>query len=598
MIRAMLRLALVLAALVAATPLVALVAATPLLAGAFKASIERLPTDQGEPFELVLSLAGRDSLEPPNVTPLARDFEILDRRKRSRMETVAGQRVEVNEWVLTLVAKHPGRLTIPALSVGGEASAPIDLTIAPGAAMAPPDDEPLSLAVEVQGTAPFFLQSEIPVVVRMFDRVGALEATAGQPEAEGASFSPDGGLKTYSRVFGRQRFRVVELRYTMRPQRTGTIQIPSVALKASIPTSPPGAQEQARTLGRPAMPWLGGAFNAGRKITVYSNPVEVEVSPRPAGVTGWFLPARSVTLRESWSRPPGEAKVGGALVRTLRLEVKGASPGQLPPLVAPEVDGVRQYADEGKPEATSVDGGIGAVVETRVSVVPTRAGTVTLPAISVPWWNVVANRAETATLPAVTLTVAASATGSTPRAPAVPIAAPAPSPLADGSQGGWSGRDLMAALAVVVLVAGTVYYSGRRRRPAAAEPPPDPADFGAVRPLGAGRGRMAGRPALAPLDVEAAARALDAACRSNDAAAAHRAWLVFGRAMGGMGAPAPRTHEMARAVGDLSRHLYAGGAEGWDGRALRKALAAERRAARARNAGQARGLQPLYPTPR
>ncbi|MCG5235721.1 BatD family protein [Xanthobacter oligotrophicus] len=585
MIHAVLRLALL---------LVALVAATPLFAGAFKASIERLPTDQGEPFELVLSLAGRDSLEPPNVTPLSKDFEILDRRKRSRMDTVAGQRVEVNEWVLTLVAKHPGRLTIPALSVGGEASAPIDLTIAPGAAIAPPDDEPLSLAVDVQGTPPFFLQSEIPVVVRMFDRVGALEATAGQPEADGASFTPEGGLKTYSRVFGRQRFRVVELRYTMRPQRTGTIQIPSVALKASLPTSPPGAQEQARTLGRPAMPWLGGGFNAGRKVTVYSNPVEVEVRPRPAGVTGWFLPARSVTLRESWSRPPGEAKVGGALVRTLRLEVKGASPGQLPPLAAPEVDGVRQYADEDKPEATSVDGGIGAVVETRVSVVPTRAGTVTLPAISVPWWNVVANRAETATLPAVTLTVAASADGSAPRAPASPVAVPAPSPAADAPQGGWSVRDVLAVLAVTVLVAGTVFYSGRRRRPVVAERAPDPTYPGAVRPVG--RGRMAGRPALALLDVEAAARALDAACRSNDAAAAHRAWLVFARAMGGTGGETPRTHEMGQAVAELNQHLYAGGAAEWDGRALCKALAAERRAAKTRNGRKARGLQPLYPT--
>lgn len=587
MIRALLRLAFL---------LVALIAATPLLAGAFKASIERLPTDQGEPFELVLSLAGRDSLEPPNVTPLSKDFEILDRRKRSRMDTVAGQRVEVNEWVLTLVAKRPGRLTIPALTIGGEASAPIDLTIAPGAAIAPPDDEPLSLAVDVQGTPPFFLQSEIPVVVRMFDRVGALEATAGQPEADGASFTPEGGLKTYSRVFGRQRFRVVELRYIMRPQRTGTIQIPSVALKASIPTSPPGAQEQARTLGRPAMPWLGGGFNAGRKVTVYSNPVEVEISPRPAGVTGWFLPARSVTLRESWSRPPAEAKVGGALVRTLRLEVKGASPGQLPPLAAPEVDGVRQYADEGKPEATSVDGGIGAVVETRVSVVPTRAGTVTLPAISVPWWNVATNRAETATLPAVTLTVAASADGSAPRAPAAPLAIPAPSPAADAPQGGWSVRDLLAVLAVAVLVAGTVFYSGRRRRPTEAEPL-DPAYPAAIRPGAATPGRTPIRPALSPFEVEAAAaRALEDACRSNDAAGAHRAWLHFSRAVDGTRAAAPRTPQMAQAVADLSRHLYAGAAGGWDGRALRKALDGERRAVRARNGGKSRGLQPLYPT--
>ena len=54
---------------------------------------------------------------------------------------------------------------------------------------------------------------------------------------------------------------------------------------------------------------------------------------------------------------------------------------------------------------------------------------------------------------------------------------------------------------------------------------------------------------------------------------------------------------MAQAVAELSQHLYAGGAGGWDGRALRKALTIERRAAR-RRGGKARGLQPLYPTSR
>ena len=598
MIRLLLRIALLCALLVPASA-----------EAAFRASIARMPLDQGEPFDLVLSLTGRDSLEPPNIAPLTKDFEIIDRVKRGRTDTVGGRPVEVTEWVLTLTARRPGRLTIPPITLGTETSAPIELTIAPGAPMEPPDDGPVSLAVEVQASPPFFLQSEIPVIVRMFDRVGAMEANAGAPDAEGATFTQDGGLRTYSRVFGRQRYRVVELRYIMRPQRSGTLTITPVALKASIPSSPPGAQEQARALGRPAMPWLGGGFNAPRKVTVLSNPVEVEVRPRPAEVKGWFLPARAVKLTESWSRPPSQAKVGVALTRTIRLEVRGAGPGQLPAIAVPDVEGVRQYVDEGRPEATSVEGGIGAVLEVRATVVPTRAGPVTLPPVEVPWWNTQTSRAEAATLPAVTLTVAPGADGDTappPASAARPAAPVASAPAEDAPSAALPWRDLLAVAVVIVLLAAVWLILGHRRAGDRPPAPLQPASAPAVRRVQLRPRRSMPSPAAA----EAAARALEAACARGDAAAAHRAWLDWCRASGhappagGRSAVDPdgservRTPALADAVLDLREHLYGADAAAWDGRALAKAFAAERRALRkpARKAG--RQLQPLYPAGR
>lgn len=573
----------------------------PLAAGAFKARVDRMPLDQGDTFELVLSLSGRDSLEPPNVAPLARDFDILERRKRSRTESAGGRPVEVNEWVLTLAPKRAGRLTIPSLTLGAESSATIDMDIASGATIEPPDDGPVSLTVEVEASPPFFLQSEIPVVVRMFDRVGALEANADQPAADGATFTPDGTLRRYSRNFGRQRYRIIEMRYIMRPQRPGTILIPPVTLKASIPTSPPGMQEQARALGRPAMPWLGGAFDAGRRIAVHSASVEVVVKPRPAGVTGWFLPARAVKLTQSWDAPLANARVGGALTRTLRLEVQGASPGQLPPLKPQDVDGARQYADEDRPQAAQVAGGPGAVVETRITVVPTRAGTVTLPAVSVPWWNTAADRAETAILPAVTLNVAPSAdpAGAPAPAPLPAAAAKAPPPAAAAEPSpGWELRDILAVAAVALLLLGFVLVPARRSRREAA---PAPTAARAPMPARPARAAPARRtPVLpptpaAPPDEKAAARAVEAACRSRDPQAAHRAFLAWSRA-GGHGAGAARTPAMAAALQDLSRHLYSGAGEGWDGAGFRAAFAAERKAARRKaTAGGGRGLAPLYP---
>lgn len=577
-------------------------------AASFKATVEKPPVDQGDTFELVLSVIGRDSLEPPNIAPLNKDFEILGRGKRSRMESVNGRPVEVNEWVLILQPKRAGRLVIPPLTLGSETSAPIEINITSVSIPEPPDDGPISLAVEVLGTPPFFLQSEIPVVVRMYDRVGTLGATGDPPTADGATFTQEDEPKGYTRVFDRQRYRVVELRYIMRPQRTGTIQIPSVALRATIPTSPPGAQEQARALGRSAMPWLGGNFDSGRKVTVFANPVEVTIQPRPEGVTGWFLPARAVRLTQTWSSPPAKAKVGVALTRTLRLEVQGASPAQLPPLKPAEADGVRQYADEERPEAAQVGGAPGAVVEIHVTVVPTRAGTVTLPAVTVPWWNIAANRAETVQLPPITMDVAGSADPAGIAPPPAPAAknAPAPqaTPVADDA-GPLPLRDMAAIAFVVVLIGGFLLFSGRRAGHKASRAPRPPERPLAARPARPGRPAPA-RPALrhlkaAPPDEKAAAGSVEVACKAGNAAAAYRAYLDWNRAAGPghAGTASSRTPAMAAALHEVSRHLYSGEGDAWDGRGFRSAFAGERKAAlKPARKSAARSLAPLYPKAR
>lgn len=577
-------------------------------AAAFKATVDKPPKDQGDPFDLVLSVVGRDSLEPPNIAPLNKDFEILSRGKRSRMELINGRMEEVNEWVLTLAPKRAGRLVVPALTLGSETSAPIEMNVAPISTPEPPDDEPVSLSVEVLGKPPFFLQSEIPIAVRMYDRIGALGASVDTPVADGATFSQEGEPRGVDRVFGRQRYRVVELRYIMRPQRVGTIQIPSLTLRATIPTAPPGAQEQARALGRSAMPWLGGNFDAGRKVNIFANPVEVTIQPRPAGVTGWFLPARAVRLKETWSSPPAKAKVGVALTRTLRLEVQGASAAQLPPLKPVETEGVRQYADEEHPEAAQVGGAPGAVAEVHITVVPTRAGSVTLPAVTVPWWNVATSRAETAQLPPVTLQVAGATDPAGLAPPPAPAAKDAPKPQATPTTddaGPLPLRDIAAIALVVVMIAGFLLFSGRRagrRAIAIAEPAERPFAGPSARPSRPTPARSAvRRPRVAVPDERTAAGAVEAACKAGKAAAAYRAYLDWNRASGPghAGTASARTPAMAAALHEVSRHLYAGEGDSWDGRGFRSAFAAERKAAqRPAKARAARTLAPLYPKAR
>ncbi len=583
-------------------------AGQPGFAATLTATTDRPSVGMGETFSLVLSLAGGDSSQPPDLTSLSKDFEIVERRRGSRTTIVDGKRTTVNEWALLLAPKRAGTFTIPSLSVAGVSSAPIQMQVTPAASVDSTEERPLFLEVEVGKGTPY-VQSEVPVTVRIYDSLGMRSGAMSRIAADGATFAPDGDQQTYLRTIGKQRYRVIQQNYIMTPQRSGTIDIPAVRLQANVPSNDgaPMPSEMARLLGRSGMPqpWLDAAFNRGRDVTIHSEPIKVEVKARPADAQGWFLPARAVTLTSEWSSPPAKARAGDTLTRTIRLAAVGASPNQLPPVTLPDVPGVRQYEEETHSETAQIKGEAGAELTKTISVVFTRAGDVTLPAMEVGWWNTATNRQETTALPAESFTVLPGAAVAAQPAPVV-IKEDVPSTAAKVAEppsmnSGWTLESLLAwrgpaaiaagsALALVLagllLSFGLLWYRRRAVRRAQAGRISGIGAGPAAKPVpGAFRARGIG------LSGAAAERELTAACKRNDAVAAHRAYLAWSR-----GADEPRTPDMGEAVRDLRRHLYAAGGTPWNGTGFLTAFKTERRALNAR-APAARGarLAPLYP---
>lgn len=581
-----------------------LLAALPALAATLTASTDRTSLAMGETVTLVLSLSGGDSSTPPDLSVLSRDFEILDRRRGSRTVTADGKRTQVNEWVMLLAPKRTGTLTIPALSVAGLSTQPVRLDVTRAPAVDVNEDRPLFIQMEA-GKGDAYVQGEIPITVRIYDALGMRSGALTRPEAEGASFAPRGEQQSYLRTIGKKRYRVYQQDYVMTPQRSGTIHIQPITLKAIVPGSS-GASldaEMARLLGRPPSPqaWLD-AGAPGRELNLHTDPVDVEVKPRPSAASGWFLPAKAVTLTGQWSSPPAKAQVGDTLTRTLRLVAVGATPNQLPPLAPLAVDGLRQYEDESRPETVQVKGEAAAQLTQVVSVVPSRAGTFTLPAVEVDWWNTATNRQEKAVLPAETFTIAGAAPE--PAASAdqnVAVVEDAPETPPQGAPAP-AGTDLVAAIVVPALAyietharlvaavaAGLLTLGlflaliGRARAARARRRTLRPAPARRM----AFRARRGGGEAM----VAAALDTLAAAGKRNDARAAQAAYLAFLRAAGAPRAPA--LEEAARALG-LALHGAAPGA--WRGRALVKAVKAERAARRPARAPRGARLAPLYPS--
>ncbi|HEY8514036.1 MAG TPA: BatD family protein [Candidatus Binatia bacterium] len=655
----------------AALAAVAIVASAGVASAAVHASLDRDVVHEDDTLRLTLS---GDAQGEPDLTPLARDFEILGTQQSHSVSIVNGRVDAKRELEVLLRPKRSGELEIPALRVGDESTTPLTVSVldaaaAPGASRGTTgagrgatsagrgaagtasnaasvtdrhDAPDLFVEATVDRDDPF-VQGEVRYTVRVFDGVGIREGALTEPAADGVRVEPRGDTRTYEEIVDGRRYVVHEREYALYPQESGTVTIPPVVLQARVrdpqrgaARSPfddafddafggfPGDDVLAEMLARMRSRSFFGSslidrmMNPGREVRVRSNPVELSVQARPADAgQGWFLPARSVTLEESWRPAQPTFRVGETVRRTILLRAEGASAAQLPPLEVTTPDGIRQYA-AGTPRTTS-GSDVAESVHT-FELVPTRAGTFTLPAVEVEWWDVEAKVARTATLPAQTIEVLPApgtqhADAGSAAAPAAKGAASVAAPASEVATGAASGvpssvKDAVAtgddtlpseltALAThpAVLAAGAVAvlllllaatWRLARRTPAA----------DAATASGAS-------PAASHVAPRALVDALRQACASGDARAARDALVAWGRAEWPHAAPAT-AREVARRLGHaglkraverLDDALYAPRGAAFDGDALwREFRTARGRRARDAHDDAATPLPPLYPT--
>src|SRR5262249_313521 len=113
----------------------------------------------------------------------------------------------------------------------------------------------------------------------------------------------------------------------------------------------------------------------------------------------------ALTVSEEWTPEPKEARVGDAFTRTVTRRAPDVPAMAFPPLRVTDLDGMAVYP---KPPVVRDHSERGTFTGTRidsVTCVCEQPGTVTVPALEFPWWNVRTQTLGTITLPAVTLHV-------------------------------------------------------------------------------------------------------------------------------------------------------------------------------------------------
>jgi hypothetical protein len=350
------------------------------------AKLDRSSAVVGETVTLTLQTSDTNQSLDTDLSVLQVNFDVLNRRSETQMSFVNGRQTASVRLVITLEPKHQGKLVIPALKFPGASSNPINLKVSEAPALAPGDVEPVFIEVTVYPeTGPYYVLSQISLMVRIFYQANLTEAAINPPAPAQASVRLLDEVP-YQADRNGERYRVLERRYAIFPERSGTLIIPAMQLSGRLIERPSDRLWQPKV--------------RGRRVRVESEPLTLEISPRPADYTGDFwLPARRIMLSQHISDNK-KLHVGEPVTRTVILDAVGLEENMLEEPVWPEVSASRIYPDQ--PQGISRDDGEWVLghKEFRYAIVPEQAGELVLPEIRLDWWDTVANRQRTAILPA------------------------------------------------------------------------------------------------------------------------------------------------------------------------------------------------------
>ena len=548
-----------------------LVQTSAILAADIQVSVDRNPVGLNQSFKLIFT-ANDDPDAEPDFSPLDESLEILNQQRSSNSSWVNGQSNRSEQWILNVLAKQRGELMIPAIAFGADRSKPLKIQVI-DEPKTPQSQDEVFLQVEATPEKPY-VQSQVIYTLKLFRRVQITQASLGEPEIRDALVEKLGEDSTYATQINGVDYWITERKYAIFPQQSGVLTIAPLTLTAEVVNS--------------QRPSFNGFFS--RQLTetrrVSSNAISLNVLPIPSGISGdnW-LSAETLSLEDSWSNQTLEIKVGEPLTRTVRLAVKGATVGQLPELVGQNpLDGIKIYPDQPLLKEDKPSDGLSALREEKIAYIPSKAGDYLLPPIDIVWFNTASGKTEHATLPAVTLHAIgakdeASSVSNQPQSTeeasrstesqTIPSAGDA-----KPDTGVYVWQALSAFLALGWLFTGIGYV--RKKPPVELKPSSKSSS----------------------MDSSTSEKKLYQACLANDAQAAKRALLQWGKACfacESLTALAPCCADgLAEQILQLNRALYARQAQHWQGQALWHAFNEQSKSGSWIVVQSADPLEPLY----
>ena len=360
--------------------------------------VDRTHIELNETFTLTFE-SNEEPDGEPDFSPLEKDFQILNTGSSSNISIINGQYTRSKKWNLSLIARHKGTITIPTINFGRDSSPSYQVTIKQPQKSTGKQGETFISELLISSDSAY-PQQQIIITQRLLssNNISAYEFSPLKTSGVEVTIEKLGDVKQYQTNQGNTPYLVLEQSFAIFPESSGKLEIePSVA---SARVSLQGSRNNRSPFD---------SFRSNTKtVRRSSDGKSISIKPVPDSFKGkhWLI-ANEVQLVEEF--PENKSfKTGEPVTRTLLLVADGQTAAQLPEFIASDIKGLKQYPDKPLLKNNTSEDGITGAQQLKVALIPSSAGSYTLPAISVPWWNMQTNKMEIAKIKSRTFQVNAA----------------------------------------------------------------------------------------------------------------------------------------------------------------------------------------------
>ncbi|MDZ4325409.1 MAG: BatD family protein, partial [Pseudomonas sp.] len=259
------------------------------------ASVDRSRLNSGETVELTLESNDVTQFGKPDLTALEPLFDVRGTRQVNQLTTINGDNRATTRWIITLLPRQNGSVVIPTLQLGDAQSQPITLQVVESETQDSKNKlAPVFIDASLDQSS-VYVQAQAILTLRIYHSVSLYDDSSLTPlQIPDARIEQLGESRTYEKDINGLRHGVIELRYAIYPQHSGQLIIPAQIFSATLVDAQPAQDAESQV---PKSGKLMRVSSAQLPLTVKAKPATY-----PADVP--WLPARSLSLSESWNPEP------------------------------------------------------------------------------------------------------------------------------------------------------------------------------------------------------------------------------------------------------------------------------------------------------
>lgn len=338
--------------------------------------VEPNPAFVDEDIKLRLISSGRHTrLDQGRLTD---DFEVLGRRGSTSSQVINGRTSSTYETTIIVRAKRAGKLTVPRLKLNGKSTKPVPLEVRQRP-QAKGKSQEVFLKTEVQPTTAYVGQ-QVMIRQQLHASSNITSGELSTPTLSNAVVERIGDDRRFTAIIDGVRYNVIERVYAAFPEDSGNVVIDGGRFNGEVDKGSSGF----------------GVFRNTRRVNAAAGQTKLTVNPPPTAARGHWMPASAFKASVELIPADAELRVGEPVTLKYQIIADGILGSALPEISLNQSDRFSAYIEPGTHETQGTASGVSGKRELTVALIPLHEGTLTFPAMDLPWWDVINDKQQIA----------------------------------------------------------------------------------------------------------------------------------------------------------------------------------------------------------